>query len=90
MTTIFLNLVRKGAGFSSCLVTASIAGEAGGFATGTREFYPLSQMTGALEAAGIMEHRYKEAVQVVNSGYGGSFFEISVAEGEALQLLSRT
>jgi hypothetical protein len=71
------------------MATGSIAGNPGEFVGAGREFFPLSAMLAALKGAGIPEHRYREAVRVVNSGFGGSFFEISAEEGELLGVLGR-
>jgi hypothetical protein len=86
---IFLNLARTGAGFTPCIATGAITGDPGDFVGAVRQFYPLSHLTDALDAAGIGEHRYREPVRFVNSGFGGSFLEISAEEGEKLGVLER-
>jgi hypothetical protein len=58
MTKFFLNLQRKGAGFSPCVATCSITGDPIGFKGSQREFYPESTLVAALEVAGIAEHRF--------------------------------
>ena len=89
MTKFLLNLQRKGAGFSPCVATCSITGDPIGFQGSQREFYPESTLVAALEVAGIAEHRFASAVQILRSGFGGSFLEISEEEGRELGVLAK-
>jgi len=89
MAILFINFAKKGAGFSPCVASGSITGESDGLVGITREFYPEAVLVEELDAAGIAEHRYKEPLRFVQSGYGGSSLEISAEEGIKLRVLER-
>ena len=86
-TRYFFNLRRDRTNFNgtwraNCAITGPCNGTEGAW----RIFTNRTEVENAFYMAKIEEHRFKECVSTVQSGFA-SFFEISLAEAESLLMI---
>jgi hypothetical protein len=90
MKQINLKLSKNSSKPSSFTISCTISAEFPDSPTRTRNFDGESQLRDTLASVGIPEFRHNIPVQVVNSGFGPSFLEISKEEAVSLKVMDNS